>query len=530
MFEKLWYKLNNTVTGGAVMIALFSLLAKIIALFRERLIASSLGASQLSDIYYAAFRLPDFIFNTLILGALSSSFIPVFQKVWLKDKNRGLNLGNSVINFFLLMIIVLVAIAFVLAAPITKLLTPGFDTWALGQTIQLTRVMLLATIFFVVSNVFSGMLNSWKKFFSFSLAASFYNIGIIIGITVFFPHFGLIGLAYGVLLGAAMHCLVQLPELIKNGWRYRLLLHWSVELKKILKLMIPRTIGSAATQVNLMVITMIGSMLPVGSIAVFNFANNLQSLPISLFAVSMAVAVFPTFTQAVSEERHDIFVNNLTTSLRRILFLLIPVSIFLVVLRAQVVRILLGTGNFNWENTYYTAQALGCFSISIFAQGLIPLLAPAYYAQGDTKTPTFVGISSIVLNIILSWFLAVNWQMGVLGLALAYSISSIINMLVLYLILHYRLPDIDDNLIISSLLKISFNSLVAGAVVYMVLRILAPLVDMRSFVGILVQGLGAGLCGLIIYLILGILLKLDEMILIKEKMFKTWRFLKNGKN
>ncbi|MFA5126473.1 MAG: murein biosynthesis integral membrane protein MurJ [Patescibacteria group bacterium] len=528
MWQKVWYKINNTVTGGAILIAFFSLLAKIVALFRERLIAATFGASQLSDIYYAAFRLPDFIFNTLVLGALTSAFIPIFQKVWLQDKKRGLNLANSVINFFLILIVVLVIIAFIWAAPIISWITPGFGPWELEQTIRLSRIMLLATIFFVVSNILGGILNSWKKFFSFSLAASFYNLGIIIGIIFFYPQVGLAGLAWGVVIGAAMHGLVQLPEAIKNGWRYNIILKWDSNLRQILKLMVPRTIGLAAGQINLVAVTMIGSTLTAGSIAIFNLANNLQSLPVSLFAVSLAVAVFPTFTQAFNENRQDLFAANFTASLRRILFLLIPLSVLLVVLRAQVVRVILGSGNFNWDNTYYTAQTLGWFSISIFSQGLIPLLARAFYAQADTKTPTSVGIICIIFNIFLSWALAVWANLGVIGLAIAFSITNILNMLILYIILHYRLSKINDNLIFISLLKISFNSLIGGMVAYGALNFMAPLVNMHTFLGIFTQGLVAGLLGLLSFLILSILFKLEEVQIVKDMLKRSLAVFKNG--
>ena len=217
MWNKIWNKINNTVIGGALLIAVFSFLSKLFGLLRERLIAHNFGAGELSDIYYSAFRLPDLIFNTLVLGALTSAFIPVFQKVWFKDKKEGLILANSVLNFFLLLIGFLVIIAFIFTPQIIPFLIPGFNQWQLGQSIILTRVMLLSVIFFVASNIIGGILNSWKKFFSFSLAASFYNIGIILGIVYFYPLFGLIGLSYGVLLGAILHLLVQLPEVFKNN-------------------------------------------------------------------------------------------------------------------------------------------------------------------------------------------------------------------------------------------------------------------------------------------------------------------------
>ncbi|MFA6307683.1 MAG: murein biosynthesis integral membrane protein MurJ [Patescibacteria group bacterium] len=528
MWQNFWYKINNSVTGGALIITFFSFLAKIFALVREKLIAHNFAASQMADVYYSAFRLPDLIFNTLVLGALTSAFIPIFQRVWLKDKNAGLDLSNSVLNLFLIFISILVFITFIFTPQIMPLITPGFTAEQIDSVIVLTRIMLVSVLFFVASNLIGGILNSFKRFFSFSLAASFYNIGIIIGILFFYPQIGLSGLAYGVLLGAIMHLLVQVPEVYKNGWHYKFILNFDVNLKKILKLMLPRTIGLAAGQINLVIITMIASTLTVGSIAVFNYANNLQSLPVSLFAVSLAIAVFPTFTQAVNEKNPNLFSQNFSKSLRRILFMLIPISVLIVVLRAQIVRVILGSGAFGWEDTYRTAQALGIFAISIFAQGLIPLLARSFYAYEDTKTPMSISIVSIILNIVLSWQLAQHF--GVFGLALAFSISSIINMMLLYIFLHFKINTINDGIIISSILKISFNSMLAGAIAYGALHVLDNLVNMQTFLGIFLQGFVAGILGLLSYLLLGIVFRLDELDIIKRMLIKFALLFKNGRN
>jgi len=528
MWKKLWYKINNTVTGGALLIAFFSFLSKILGLTRERLIAHHFGASELSDVYYASFHLPDLIFNTLVLGALTSAFIPVFQKVWNKDKENGLKLANSVLNFFLLFIGILIIVAIVFADKIMPAITPGFSQDQLLDSIVLTRIMLLAVIFFVFSNIIGGILNAWKRFFSFSMAASFYNIGIIIGIIYLYPILGLPGLAWGVFIGAIFHLLVQLPEALKNGWRYHFVLRLDSDARRIFKLMLPRTIGLAAGQINLVIITMIASTLASGSIAVFNMANNLQSLPVSLFAVSLAVAVFPTFTQAVNEKNTRMFADNFSSSLRRILFFLIPISVLVVILRAQIVRVILGSGAFDWSNTFDTAQTLGVFALSIFAQGLIPLLARSFYAREDTKTPMMISLFSISINIVLSWLLAKSF--GVIGLGLAFSISSIINMLLLYIILSIKIPSINDQKIFDSILKISSMSILAGFVTYIALNILALILTTNTGVGIFLQGFIAGILGLITYLLLGIILGLDELRNVKQLSHKFILLLKNEKN
>ena len=528
MWNKIWYKINNSIIGGALLIAVFSLLSKIFGLVRERLIAHNFGASELSDVYYSAFRLPDLIFNTLVLGALTSAFIPVFQKVWQQNKEKGLILANSLLNIFLIIISSLVILAIIFTPQLMSFITPGFNEIQLKEVISLTRIMLLAIIFFVGSNIIGGVLNSWKKFFSFSLAASFYNIGIIIGILYFYPFLGLTGLAWGVFLGAILHLLIQLPEAYKNGWHYRFTIKVTSDLKKILRLMLPRTLGLAAGQINLLIITIIASTLTAGSIAIFNLANNLQSLPISLFAVSLAIAVFPTFTQAITDDKQKVFSDNFSSSFRKILFLLIPISILIIVLRAQIVRVVLGSGAFDWQDTILTANTLGYFAISIFAQGLIPLLARSFYAFEDTKTPMMISIFSIIINIILSFVLASKYS--VFGLAIAFSLSSILNMVLLYIGLHKKIPHISDVLILSSLLKISFNSLLAGIMAYATLYIMAPLVDMHTFLGIFTQGFVAGMMGLLTYIILSIVFKLDEVQIIKKMLLKVIFLIKNGKH
>jgi putative peptidoglycan lipid II flippase len=528
MWQKFWYKINNSVTGGALIITFFSFLAKIFALLRERLIAHNFAASEMSDVYYSSFRLPDLIFNTLVLGALTSAFIPIFQKIWFKDKDKGLELSNSVLNFFLIFISLLVVVFFIFTPQIMPLITPGFNDWQIEQVISLTRIMLVSVLFFVASNLIGGILNSFKRFFSFSLAASFYNIGIIIGIVFFYPRIGLIGLAYGVLLGAIMHLLVQLPEVYKNGWHYKFVLKFDKHLGRILKLMLPRTIGLAASQVNLVIITMIASTLSVGSISIFNYANNLQSLPVSLFAVSLAVAVFPTFTQAVNEKNPKLFSENFSKSFRRILFMLIPLSVLIVVLRAQIVRVILGSGAFDWDSTYQTAQTLGIFAISIFAQGLIPLLARSFYAYEDTKTPMSISIFSIIINIILSWKLSQIF--GVFGLAMAFSASSIINMILLYIFLHLKVKLIDDALILKAIFKISLNSILAGGVAYVALQFMAQIVNMQTFWGIFSQGFVSGVLGLLSYVLLGIVFRLDELDIVKKMLRKFILLFRNARH
>ncbi|MBU1075321.1 oligosaccharide flippase family protein, partial [Patescibacteria group bacterium] len=305
-------------------------------------------------------------------------------------------------------------------------------------------------------------------------------------------------------------------------YKYKLTMSLSLPgVKKIGKLMLPRAFGLGVTQINQVVITAIASTLVVGSVAVFSLANNLQYFPISVFGVSLALSAFPVFTQAFTENNTSKFVLHFSQTFRRILFLVIPTSIVVLLLRAQIVRLVLGSGNFDWEDTILTAQTLGFFSLSLFAQSLVPMLARSFYAFQNTKTPVIISVISMVINVVGSVILVQS--MGVLGLALAFSIASFVNMILLLAALRARLGDLDDHRIITSTLKIILLSLLMGLVVQGLKYIIGPLVDMKTFFGVFIQTAGSIFGGGLIYISLAVKLNFDEVDIIK-------RFFQKAKN
>ncbi|PIY96635.1 MAG: murein biosynthesis integral membrane protein MurJ [Candidatus Kerfeldbacteria bacterium CG_4_10_14_0_8_um_filter_42_10] len=510
MFQEIRHKLATTIMGGAIIIGTAQVLSRLLGLLRERLLASTFGAGNTLDVYYAAFKIPDFVFNIIVLGALSSAFVPVFLEYWNKDKKEGFRIANSLLNIIFLALLAVGVIVFFFTDLIIPLVAIGFDEEKKELTAQLVRIMYLGILFFGASNVVSGILHSLRKFIAFSLAPIMYNLGIIFGIVALVPRWGINGLAYGVVAGAFLHLVIQIPSVLRTGFRYRLLFDWSLAgVKKIGKLMLPRALGLGVTQINQIVITTIASTLAVGSVAVFNLANNLQYFPISVFGVSLALSSFPVFSQAFTEKNKEKFVLHFSQTFRRILFLIIPTSIIVLLLRAQIVRLILGAGNFNWEDTILTAQTLGFFSISLFAQSLIPVLARSFYAFQNTRTPVIISIISMVLNIIGSLVFVQFW--GVYGLALAFSLASLVNMILLLIMLRVEVGELDDQRIINSTLKIIFLSLLMGLVIQGLKYLIAPQVDMQTFIGVFLQTTGSMLGGLIVYLLLAAVFKFEEV-------------------
>ena len=497
-----------SVASAAFIIGLLSVASRFLGIVRDRILASHFGAGTTLDMYYAAFRLPDLVFNLLVLGALSAGFIPVFARLAAEnsDRKEAWRLANNIFHTLALALMLICGIGIIFAPLLTDWIAPGFAASERETIVVLTRIMFLSPFFLGLSSIIGSILQSFHKFFMYSLAPVLYNIGIIFGVMFFVPRYGIKGLAWGVVLGSLIHFAVQIPALIKLGFNYRFVFDFRDRaLRTVYAMMTARTLGLAITQLNLIVITIIASGLVSGSLADFNLANNLQSFAIGIFGVSFAVAVFPILSTAASD---SIFIEKFSRTFRQILFCIIPATVALIILRAQIVRVVLGSGNFSWEDTVMTIDTVGYFALSLFAQATIPLLARAFYAKHDSKTPFFIGLISAGINIALSLMLAPLW--GVAGLALAFSVGMIINFLLLFMILHRRLGTLDEKRIIISIAKCSAAGIGMAITIQAMKLLIWPYVDMSRFWGILIQGSLAGLFGLLVYFAVCSLLKSEE--------------------
>lgn len=494
---------NGRLISAALVLSISFLGSAIMGLLRLRALTTIYGAGDMSDAFLAAFRLPDLIFNIVVIGALSATFIPLFTEKLVKGKARrhaeAFLFANSVLNIVLLIMLAVSGLYALLAEHIVPLITPGFTGEKLTWTITLSRIMTLQPILLSISFVFSGMLNSFKRFVVYALAPIFYNVGIIIGIIFLAPWWGVSGLAWGVVLGASLHMAVQLPSVWKLGWRWQPVMRWtSHDIKTLRRMILPRLFGLSSQQVNLFLVTILGSTLTAGSISAFHFADNIQSLPISIFGVAFAQAAFPSLAEHMSRNQWDKFRGMLTQSFRYILFFVIPVSVFFFLLRAQLVRVLFGAGQFDWEDTILTFETLGFLLISLFAQATIPLLTRAFYVQQNTIIPVITSLGTIIINIILAF--ALVGPLGVQGLALAISISAIIQLMALLGILHWKLDGFNDQEVLNSLVRISISALVAGTALQLLKGPVSEIVDMTRFWGIFMQIVITGLGGTSVYL------------------------------
>jgi putative peptidoglycan lipid II flippase len=519
---------SKSITGAAIIISGATLVSRLVGLVRDRIFAHYFGAGPIMDAYYAAFKIPDLIYNLLIVGALSAAFIPTFTKLFNSGENKSAawKLANNVLNITAISLATLSVLGIIFTPKLTPLIAPGFSAASKQLVINFTRIMFGSTFLLGLSMVIGGILQSLRAFFLYSLAPIFYNIGIIIGAVALVPLWGINGLAWGVVLGAFLHFSLQTYSAYANGYRWTWYLNWKdKETRLIGKLMIPRTLGLAISQLNLVIITVLASLLPAGSVAIFNFANNLQAVPIGIIGIPFALAVFPALSMAASENNLEEFVKNLSATIRQILFLIIPLSIILMLLRAQVVRVVLGTGKFDWAATINTADTLALFALSLFAQALIPVIARAFYAMANTKTPFVVGVISELASIIASLMLMKS--LGVAGLALAFSFGSILNFIILTFVLKNTLGQIDGEKIFSSFIRMVLAAIPMALVIQSVKYPLAEILDQTRFWGILGQGAVASIIGLAIYLLICYLLKVPELLQIKNSLARRWLQTKN---
>lgn len=479
----------NSIAGAALIVSVMGILSRALGLLRDRILASRFGAGDDLDVYYAAFRVPDLTYNLIIVGALSAAFIPVFTGLITKEKEEDAwRLASGLLTFQVLSIVLISILLSVFAPQAMNLLTPGFSGEKLDEVVRLTRIMFLSPVFLGISAIFGGVLISFKRFLAYSLAPIMYNIGIIIGALFFVDYFGTSGLAWGVILGAILHMLIQYSAVRISGFVYRF--DWKKakedeNLKRVFKLMVPRSLAVGVNQINLLVIMYFASKLASGSWAVFNFANNLQSVPLGLFGVSFSVAAFPMLSSSIAKGDRDSFVYIFSRTFRRILFFVIPGSVFIFMLRAEIVRIVFGAGEFDWEDTRATLSVLGFLSISLFAQSLIPLLARSFYALENTRIPFYVALFSEAVNILFVYLLIGKFE--VMGLAMAFSVSTILNMALLFYFLRRSFNGLDDRNVANSVFRVILGSFFSGMMIYVSRHFLSNFIDLDTFIEVFLQ-------------------------------------------
>ena len=423
-----------SLAAAAAIVAAGFLVSRLLGVLRSVAIAESFGDSPELGAYWVAFRLPDLIFQLLAGATLGSAFIPTFARLFKKKSEEAAwRLASSILNLVGLVTIVFAILGFLLAPLLVPAMAPGLSEESLA--VDLTRLMMLSPILFAVSGMFMGILNARHHFLFPAIAPIVYNVSIIVGALAFDD---VHALAAAVVIGAALHLIVQLPALAAVGMRYRPIALWrDTDVREVGRLMAPRVLGLAAFQFNLFVTVFFASTISDEAISAVNYAWLIMMTPLGLFGMAISTAVFPTMAEQAAVDRGELR-RTLEQSLRLILFLTIPASVGLMILSEPLVAFLFQRGAFSEAATNITQGAVLFYAIGLFALAATEILSRAFYALSDTRTPVLFAVVALVANLILSAILV--GPMEVEGLALAVSVATILEAAFLYWTLRGRLP------------------------------------------------------------------------------------------
>ncbi|MBI3577478.1 murein biosynthesis integral membrane protein MurJ [Candidatus Gottesmanbacteria bacterium] len=507
-------KKQESVGSAAFVLATMVLTSRLLGLLRDRMLAARFAPEELG-VYFAAFRIPNLIFELLVMGALTSAFIPVFTKYVTQGKEgEAQEMTLTILHVALVFLFFLSVPLLVFAPTISGWLAPGFTTAQITQMATFTRFMIIFQVApLLVGNLFTGILQSYNIFLIPAAAPVIYNLGIIAGIFFLSPVAGLMAPVIGVGIGAFLFLLIQLPLLALLGFGYR----WSWNLshrgvKEVGKLMAPRTFGLAISQIDTTVDLMLASLLGARMVTIFNFAQHLQQVPVGLFGATVAQAALPMLSISSAKENLSEFKKTIIRSLHQILFFVLPTSVLFIVLRIPTVRLVFGASRFDWQATVATGMTLSAFAVSLFAQAMVQVLARAFYALYDSKTPVGVGVISILTNTTLSvmFILFLHWPVWALGVSA--SIASIFNALVLLYLLDRRVHSFAKYDLWVPPLKMTLAAVLMGLALYIPLKLLDQLVfdTTRTFGLILLTGV-TGSIGLATYLFLSWVLGVSEV-------------------
>ncbi|HUQ16890.1 MAG TPA: murein biosynthesis integral membrane protein MurJ [Candidatus Saccharimonadales bacterium] len=498
--------------GRASLFLIATLIAsRILGWLRLSVIGARFGQSPELDAFWAAFRIPNTMFELLVAGALASAFIPVFTGYLAKEReDEAWRVASSVLNVIVVLLIAISAVMWVLAPWIMPVLAPFADPRQTATAIDLSRIMLLSPIFMGLSALFTGILNSYRQFLSGATAPLVYNFVIILFAIFASPFLGITALAWGTVAGALMMWLVQVPELTFRRTRYNLtldLFHPGVQ--EIARLTVPRTLALGAVQLVFIVDTILAARLPEGSLTALIYANQLMQLPLGVFSIAISAAVFPTLSHFASLGLQNKMRDALQQAIRWILFLTLPTVVMMIVLRRPIVNLLFQYGQFGREAREATQETFLYYSFGLAGHALIQILARAFYASRDTKTPLALTLISIGTNITLSVGLAPVY--GIKGLAMANSIATLAEAALFLALLAPRARLRLRGLGTSSV-KVAAASLLMGIAMFLFIGATNLTVDLeQTKPGLFLQTAVAMAVGALVYVAASSLLRVPEL-------------------
>jgi putative peptidoglycan lipid II flippase len=530
---------------AAYVVALFTLASQILAIVRDRILAHEFGAGFELDIYYAAFRIPDLLF--VLFASVLSVYVllPFVTRARSDNEEAGRLVLTQMFSLFLYVYIAVALLAAITAPYIVPYVFPGFGAESYADIVVLLRILLLQPFLLGISSLFGVVTQLHHRFVLYALSPLLYNIGIIIGALVFYPVFGIVGLAIGVVLGAFGHMAVQWPLVRSSSLSFSLVtkIDWPL-IRSIATVALPRALTLSLGQLQFLVFVTLASTMTVGSVAVLQFAYNLQSVPLAIIGMSYSVAAFPVLADLLARQEREKFVSYVVTALRHIIFWSMPIMALVIVLRAQIVRVLLGSGSFNWDDTRLTAAALAIFVVALVGQSILLLLVRAFYAGGYTRVPLIMTAIGTTVGAMCSYvfytsyyampefaaaithFLRLEEVSGVevlmIPLGFVCGVLTELTCMLFWFGKSFALP---TGALLRPALQATSAALVGASCAYVALMFIVEGVNQERFIGIFIQGLAGGVFGLVGVVATYMVLRSPELQELtksfKSRLFKT---------
>lgn len=518
-------KQQTSILSAAAVITVANIASSLSGLLRQRLLISHYYSTDVSrqayEAFLVAFQIPDLMFQLIVLGALSAAFIPVLAQ-YKHDKEQELNYINSMMNSVLLIFAVVGAVVFIFAEPLTVWRTGAqFTKEQVEIVVNLTRIMIFAQFFFAISNFFTGILQSYRRFIVPALSPLLYNVGILIGAFTLSQYFGIYAAGIGVVIGAALHMLVQVPAVYKTGFRFRpIILFRNAGVRRTYKLTPARTLNLSIGQIQQLSDGKLATTIGQLSFTVLNLASSLMTMPIRFFGVPISQAALPFLSEEATDGDMHKFKDLVMRSIHQISFFAYPASVLLLILRVPIVRLAFGTKNFPWtEVTLPTARVLAIVAISIAAQAITQLLIRSFYALKDTKTPLYITIVTVVFYVSMSWLSVFYFNGGVLGIAAVLTITNILEMLLLLYCLDLRVKGFARKEFWVPQVKMIVASFLMAVFLYLPFRMLDELVfDTRRTIELILLTLTTGTIGMTVYIYFGLLFDVRELYILQNLM------------
>ncbi len=524
--KNLIFQKQKSIFSSALIISTMIILSSLVGFIRYRTLSHFFNKDKL-DIFFAAFRIPDLIFEILITGAFSSAFIPIFYK-YKNSKDELTKNISSIFNFISLILFLVIILVLIFISPIISFITPGYDLEKTQAIISFSRILLIFQLpFLIVGNFLTSLSQSEKKFLLPALAPIVYNLMIILITVTTASKFGLKGPIIGVCLGSIFFLIIQLPIIKQTSFTYQLIIKKTQGLLEFIRLVIPRILTVIVAQIDATIDLTLTTLLGSGAYTVFYLAQRLQLLPVSVFGMAVGQASLPYLSELIIEKKIKEFTRVIAQTILNIFFIIFPISFFLIFARTPIIRFFFGGEKFDWEATNLTAYTLSYFSLSIPFHSIYYFLTRCFYALTDSKTPFFVAFFSIILNLSLSIFFVIFLKLPVWSIALAFSISIIINVILLYLFLAKKVNLMPHREIFLDSLKIFIISFISAFISYFLLKLLDGLIfDTSRTLNLVLLIFSVGLTYFLLYLFLAWSFNIKEIYLISKLITKAKEYQK----